>query len=133
MNLRFLCVEDSPFQRAHLKRILAPLGEVFFAVNGIEGLAAFEKQLSEGLPFDLICLDLLMPEMDGQEMLARLRDLEEAYRIRKSQGVKVIVLTGLDDQENIFNAFRSRCDAYLTKPIQYEELMGYLKAWDLVA
>lgn len=39
---------------------------------------------------------------------------------------------GLDDQENLVNAFRSRCDAYLTKPIRREELMGYLKAWGLI-
>ena len=132
MSLRVLCVEDSSFHQIHLRQIFSPLGKVDLAANGKDGLDAFEAQLKAGEPYDLICLDLLMPEMDGQEMLAKLRDLEDSYRIQKMQGVKVIILTGLDDQENVFNAFRSRCDAYLTKPIRREELMGYLKAWGLL-
>ena len=74
--MRVLVVEDDFISRRLLCRYLEPHGECDVAVNGNEALSAFKQALSSGQYYDLICLDIMMPGMDGQETLKRMRILE---------------------------------------------------------
>ncbi len=130
--LKILIVEDDFFTRRLLQRILAPLGESDIAVNGEEAIDAFRNSLADEFTYDLICLDILMPIMDGHETLQKIRQAEEAMGIFGSDGVKVIMITVLDDNKSILQAFRTGCEGYITKPIDKKKLMARIEELGLL-
>jgi two-component system, chemotaxis family, chemotaxis protein CheY len=129
--MKVLVAEDDFTSRLLLQRFLSPFGEVHVAVNGAEALEAFRQAKKSGEPYSLVCLDIMMPEMDGQAVLKEIRGLEEADGIDFGQGIKVIMTTALKDRSNVMTAFREQCDAYLSKPIDRARLVGCLKEFGL--
>lgn len=121
--MKFLIVEDDFAARRLLQLLLSEFGECFVAVHGQEAVAAFKQALTENDPYDLVCLDIMMPEMDGHEALRRMRQLEEQKGIRGLDGVKVIMTTALCDSQNILGAFREGCEAYIVKPVARHKLI----------
>lgn len=124
--MRTLIVEDDFVSRRLLQRFLQPLGTCDVAVNGVEAIQAFHLALAEGRRYDLVCLDIMMPQMDGQEVLKRLRKLEADRDIVMLQAAKVVMTTALSDSTNVLESFRSQCDGYLAKPIEYKSLLSLL-------
>jgi two-component system chemotaxis response regulator CheY len=90
------------------------------------------RALAAGEPYDLMCLDIMMPEMDGQEALKQIRKHEEIRGILPPDGVKVVMTTALDDIKNVLAAYHGLCDAYLTKPIRKEDLLNELHKLKLI-
>jgi two-component system chemotaxis response regulator CheY len=131
--MKALIAEDDFTSRLLLQKFLSPFGEVHVAVNGAEALEAFREAKKGGEPYGLVCLDIMMPEMDGQEVLKEIRGLEEAAGINLGQGTKIIMTTALKDRVNVMTAFREQCDAYLSKPIDRQKLVGCLKDFGLAA
>ncbi len=131
--MRTLVVEDDFTSRLFLQRFLAQYGESHVAVNGLEAVEAFKASIEQGCPYDLICMDIMMPEMDGQAALASIRALEEAARTPWQDHVKVIMTTAVDDIKVVMTAFHGLCDVYLTKPIDTSELRERLRILHLVA
>ena len=74
--MKTLVVEDDLVSRQLLQTILSRYGECNVAVNGKEALSAFSLAWKALQPYDLICLDVMMPEMDGQETLRQIRKIE---------------------------------------------------------
>lgn len=130
--MRILVVEDDFVSRTVFTEYLAPYGQVDAAVNGQEGVQAFQAAIEQKKPYQLVCLDIMMPEMDGQEVLRQIRRIEEEQGIAGLDGVKVIMTTALDDFKNIMTAFREQCEAYLVKPIEKGKLIGQMKAMGLI-
>lgn len=130
--MKILIVEDDFTCRLLLQKILSIYGECHIAVNGKEALDAFDLALREGKPYQLICLDVMMPEMDGMEALRKIRDMEEEKGINSSMGVKIIMTTALGDPKNVVGAFKSLCDAYLVKPVNKSKLLDYLRSFGLI-
>lgn len=89
---------------------------VVTAANGIEGLAMAKKEKP-----DLILLDIVMPGMDGLEMLETLRGTPGLA------ATKVLMLTAKGRTDNIFEADRLRAVDYLIKPFSFEELVIAVK------
>lgn len=130
--MKTLIVEDDFTSRFILQEMLSPYGEVHIAVNGKEAVSAVEKAYKEDTPYDLLALDIMMPEMDGQETLIAIRSFEDTMDIFPGNGIKILMTTGLDDKDNIFTAFREQCDGYLTKPLSREKLIEYLESFNLI-
>jgi two-component system chemotaxis response regulator CheY len=130
--MKTLIVEDDFTCRLLLQSFLTGFGECHVAVNGNEAVAAFKTAMSRGSPYDLICMDIMMPDMDGHEALKRVRALETERGILSSQGVKIIMTTSLSDTQQVVGAFRALCDAYLVKPIDTAELLRHLRTLRLV-
>lgn len=130
--MKSLIVDDDFVSRRILQTILSGYGESHVAVDGKEALAAFEQSLAEKSPYDVICLDIMMPEMDGQEVLKRIRELEEENGIFGSDSSKIVMTTALDDSENIKKAFREQCESYLIKPINKAKLIKILISFGLI-
>jgi two-component system chemotaxis response regulator CheY len=128
--MKTLVVDDDFSSRKILQSIFASYGECHVAVDGKEAIFAFEQAFFEEEPYDVICLDIMMPEMDGQEVLKRIRDFETNHNIFGSDGVKIIMTTALDDNEHIIQAFRDQCEAYLIKPINKSKLLSILADFD---
>jgi two-component system chemotaxis response regulator CheY len=131
--MKTLIVEDDFTCRLLLQELLKSYGVTHVAVNGKEAVAAVRGALEAGQPYDLVCLDIMMPEMDGQQALKEIRALEESRGILSPQGVKVVMTTAMGDMKNVFAAYASLCDGYLTKPIHGEKLLEELRKLALVA
>jgi len=129
--LRTMIVEDEFTSRKILSRMLAPLGPCDVAMDGKEALEAFSTALREGSPYDVMCLDIGMPDMNGHDVLKRIREMEEEAGLGGFDRVKIIMTTASDDRANIMGAFRSECDAYLIKPIEASRLLSTLSALGL--
>ena len=79
--MKTLIVEDDFTSRLFLQTFLSRYGECHIAVNGREAVEAFRMAADNGSPYDLICMDIMMPEMDGQEAVKQIRALEEAQAL----------------------------------------------------
>jgi two-component system chemotaxis response regulator CheY len=124
--MRALIVEDNPTNQKLLIKMLAPLGDCSTADDGREGVEAFQAALAEKKPYDLICLDVMMPHMDGHETLIEIRRIERENKIQHDQGAKVIMITAVQSPSSIKEAQSSGSNGYLLKPIRkitlFEEL-----------
>ena len=129
--MRSLIVDDDAVSRRILEEILAPYGSYDQVESGKDALAAFAAAHEAHAPYDLICLDIQMPDMDGQETLSAVRAVEARLGIPVTHGVKVIMTTVKMDQASIFTAFR-QCEAYLIKPVDAESLLLNLEQFGLV-
>ncbi len=129
--MKILIVEDDVVSRQLIKKYLRLFGECDIAVNGKEAVLLFETALNEGKPYELITLDIMLPEMNGQEVLQEIRMIEEKKDILGTEGAKVIMTTALDDRKNIMKAFKSQCEAYLVKPIDRDILTKEIKSLGL--
>ncbi|HQM44898.1 MAG: response regulator [Syntrophaceae bacterium] len=125
--MKTLIVEDDFTSRLLLQELLKIYGPCHIAVNGKEAVEAARIALDSGEPYDLICMDIMMPEMDGQEALRRIRELEEDRGILSTYGTKIFMITALGDIRNVSDAYGNMCDAYLTKPIQQAKLQEELR------
>jgi two-component system chemotaxis response regulator CheY len=130
--LRMLLVEDDFDSRLLLQTFLCNYGECHVAVNGREAVAAFHSAMERGKRYDLICMDVMMPEMDGREAVGRIRGMEEEHGILSTHGAKIIMTTAVDDVKEVMRCFRELCDSYLTKPVDLALLLGRMRAYHLI-
>ncbi len=130
--MRTLIVEDDYASRKLFRAILVPYGRVDVAVNGREAVESFQLALEEGSPYDLVCLDIMMPEMDGQQALKMIREIEEERGILGGAGAKVVMLTALGGQEQVRLAFREQCEGYLVKPVTRDRLLRTVRELGLI-
>ena len=130
--MKYLIVEDDFAGRRLLKRYLSDSGECDIAVDGAEAIEAFRQALAENEPYDLICLDIMMPNMDGHDALKAIRRIEHEHGIHGLDGVKVIMTTALDDSKNVMGSFREGCEAYIVKPIEKKKLLEEMEKLGLI-
>jgi len=125
--IKTLVIDDQPVIRKHIEILLQDFCDCTFANDGSKGCQLFEQALDDGNPFELITLDIEMPVMNGHEMLANIRAIEEKKGIMGLDGVKVVMSTSLDDPEHIFSAFREGCEAYVKKIDMEKKLVEEIK------
>jgi len=112
-----LVAEDDPTQRLILQECVASAGfEVITAADGAEALA-----LAQQLDLDVILLDVMMPKMTGFEVCAAIN------RMPKLSGVPVLIMTNLDDESAIAQAFAAGATDFLAKPINWRFIHHRLK------
>ena len=119
--MKILLAEDDFASRKFMDKQLSRYGECDVMVDGEEAVDAFMMALEDGEPYDLACLDVMMPVMDGYQVLKAIRDIEAQKGIPKSKRVKVIMTTALNDERNVKMAFELGCEAYAGKPIDVEK------------
>jgi two-component system chemotaxis response regulator CheY len=104
------------------------------AQNGKKAIDAFQEALATGDPYDLILLDIMMPEMDGQQALREIRRIEAQKGIGGADMVKIVMVTALSDAKNVMEALvKGSCEGYLTKPVypqRLHEMLVHLKLVD---
>lgn len=118
-----LVVDDDVVCRNRLKMLLSDFFDCTYACDGKEGLALYEKSLQEQNRFELITLDINMPNMNGHETLEAIRKAEETCSIGGLDGVKVIMTTSENSSRHVFAAFREGCEAYVVKAEMGEKLL----------
>ena len=119
--MRALIVEDEFLSRKILRSFLMTLFEVDIVVNGREAVEAFRLAHTDAQPYDLILMDIMMPEVDGIEALQRIRKMEGKEDLRPK--VKVIMTTALDDPQTVIKTFYDgEASAYIVKPVAKDKL-----------
>jgi two-component system chemotaxis response regulator CheY len=130
--MRILIAEDDFASRRVILKFLSVYGECDVTVDGMEAIDAFMMALDEGEPYDLICLDIMMPIMDGYQALKNIRDIEKERNIPEDKQVKVIMTTALNEEKNVKKAFELGCTVYCAKPIDMDKLKGTLEKLELI-
>lgn len=131
--MRILVAEDDFASRRLITDCLTPYGECHAAADGAEAVEAVRDAVKRNEPYDLICLDIRMPKMNGQEALRAIRQIEQENGYRPGEGAKVIMTTALSDSRNILDAFNEQCEAYLVKPITRSALAEQMTKLGLIS
>jgi two-component system chemotaxis response regulator CheY len=100
--MKILVVDDDPVSRKMLQKIMSSFGECEEVENGKAAIKSFEQAWANFTPsFDLITLDISMPEMDGTEVLNRIRELEIKKEIPLEKRVKISRRIWLQNDKNL--------------------------------
>jgi two-component system chemotaxis response regulator CheY len=118
-----LIVDDDPAMTEFLFSILAPFCEVHIQHDGFAGLSAFRRALQLGRPFDLVCLDLLMPGMDGRRTVRAMRRLEAGDQGGHDRRARVVMMTTQHDRDRVIDALQAGVDDFLVKPFEPVNLL----------
>ncbi len=130
--MRILVVDDEFVSRKKAQKIMSDYGECDVTSNGTEALEAFHLAQEEGKPYDLVTMDILMPDMDGIEALKRIREWEESKNIQLGKGVKVLMLTASKASDSVLSSFNEGCEAYIVKPFDKDKMTKALSELGLV-
>lgn len=130
--MKILLAEDDFVTRKFMVGFLSKYGECDVTVDGMEAVDAFMMALEDEEPYDLVCLDIMMPVMDGYQALMGIRNLEKARGIAQDKQAKVIMTTALNDEKNVKMAFELGCTIYSGKPIDKERFEQAMKKLGLI-
>jgi len=110
--MRILIADDAKLNQILVTKALEEYGELVIVENGLEALIEFRNALKLGIPFDLICLDIEMPNLNGIETLLAIRKIEENKNIKKSI---IFMITGSKDITRILDSFEGKANAFIVK------------------
>ncbi|TYQ15782.1 UNVERIFIED_CONTAM: two-component system chemotaxis response regulator CheY [Acetivibrio alkalicellulosi] len=130
--MRILIAEDDFACRKFLYKFLSTYGECDITIDGIEALDAFVMALEEDSPYDLVCLDIMMPRLDGKKVLKAIREIEKQKDVAEHKKAKIIMTTALNDTTNVFSAFDNGCEAYASKPIDLAKFIKVMRKLELI-
>lgn len=131
-GLNILIIEDDYTARTLLQHMLKNYGTCTVATDGLTGLQEFTSSLNAGKGYDLICLDIMMHNMNGYDALRQIRAVEQDKKVLPSDGVKILMTTAIDSLASVKTSYFELCDGYLTKPLHKDKLIAELKALNLI-
>lgn len=130
--MRILIAEDDFASRKFMLKFLSKFGECDITVDGMETVDAYLMALDAGTPYDLVCLDIMMPALDGYQALKAIRDIEQERKIPEDNRAKIIMTTALNEGANVNKAFDLGCVAYAGKPIDQVKFESVLRKLELI-
>lgn len=130
--MKILLAEDDFVTRKFMAGFLSKYGECDVTVDGMEAVDAYMMALEMEEPYDLVCLDIMMPVMDGYQALMGIRNLEKERNIPAEKAAKVIMATALNDEKNVKMAFDLGCTIYSGKPIDEARFEQALKKLGMI-
>jgi two-component system chemotaxis response regulator CheY len=130
--MRTLIAEDDLVSQKILTQFLSCYGDVVVANNGMEALNILMDNIKAGNNFDLLCLDIMMPEVSGVQVLQVVRELEKEMGVDQAARLPIIMMTALADMEYVDEAFDLGCDGYATKPIDLDHVEELLQELELI-
>jgi two-component system chemotaxis response regulator CheY len=131
--LKCLVVDDDELGRGLIDHYLKDVADCEMAENGMLAVEMFRKAFATGKKYDLIILDLLMPEMDGHTAAKEIRQIEKAGGLSIDEGIHIIVITSLHTPHDVIQAYLStNSAAHLVKPVRPEKLLKILNKLELL-
>jgi len=125
--MKFLLVDDEFSSRKKAAKTLTKYGECDVAINGLEALNAFVRAQNENDAYNLIFLDIDMPNFDGNQVLLKIRQWEASKNISKDHKVKVVMLSTEELDEKGKNQLNTGDETYIVKPITRAKLANAFK------
>lgn len=121
--MRILIVEDDFGSRVLMKKLLSVYGSCDVVVDGEEAIDSFKIAWEEKKPYNLIMMDIMLPEIDGQVALQQIRTYEKSIGLANTDRVKVIMTTALGDPKNVVTAYnKGEASSYIVKPVEISKL-----------
>ena len=120
--MKFLVVDDDLVSRTKMQQILKEFGDCVLAESGHDAIAECVHAWDKGIPFDLISLDIGMPDMTGIDVLKAIRALEIHKGLKKEWVAKVVMVTSMADQDSVIGCMKAGCDSYIVKPFDLEKV-----------
>jgi HD-like signal output (HDOD) protein/ActR/RegA family two-component response regulator len=114
--MKILIVDDELVSRTKLKLIMENFGECEAVKHGKDAIALFHYGHHINEPFNLIMLDINLPELDGIMVLSEIRRAEKYLNIPKAHLSKILMVTSYGDKDRIVACVQSGCDEYIVKP-----------------
>jgi two-component system, chemotaxis family, chemotaxis protein CheY len=131
--MKCLIVEDDRISSEVLEKMMSKYGSCHAAADGRAAGELFCQAHEDQNPYDLVLMDIMIPEVDGLQAVLAIRRVEAARNIALPLRVKVIMTTALDDPRTIMKAlYESDANSYLVKPIRMQRLEEELRALKLV-
>jgi two-component system, chemotaxis family, chemotaxis protein CheY len=131
-KLKALIVEDVILLQRMLQKLTEEYANSETAQNGKYAIELFSREYFNGDPFDVIFLDIFMPEMDGIEALRSIRQFEDELKTKDEERVKIIMVTSMSNPNMIEKARELGCDGYVTKPFNRDQILKELKRLSLI-
>ena len=132
--MKCLIVEDDPASSRVLEHMVSRYGTSDVVVDGTQAIDMFRLAHESDNPYDLILMDIMMPETNGLLSTLAIRELETHMNIPQAQRVKVIMTTALDDPRTVMKSlYESDANSYLVKPIRLQKLEDELRALNLIS
>ena len=124
--MRILITDDDQVCTLMLSAMLKPYGDCRVAQNGETAIRLFTEALVRQQPFDLVSLDVQMPELDGHATLRCLRAIEAGFGRSGSSGATILMASVQGSAKSILAAFRGQCEGYLIKPLDQTQMAAQL-------
>lgn|SRR3989338_2593667 len=122
---KILIVDDNSENRELLAEVLREIAQCVAVASGKDAIESYTSAISSDRPFDLVLLDIEMPEVDGLEILRVIRESEKERGIALGDGIPIIMVTA--HKKPFLNAFYQGCTDYIIKPIDPEKLIGKIQ------
>jgi len=116
-KLRCLIVDDDVITGRLLKNMVSEYGACDEVGTGKKAIDSFKRAWDEGNPYDLVFLDIMMPEMDGQMALRAMREYESTRADIGEKSCRIIIMTVSREPHDVVEAYKNQCDGFMTKPI----------------
>lgn len=127
--MKILLVDDDMLEREMLFSIFSEFGQVDQAADGQAAVNMFQDAVSGNESYDLVCLDIIMPLVDGRKVLSKIREADAVRGLR----TKVFVISACSATADIEDAFfDGDCDDYIVKPFRREFLIQMLERHNLI-
>jgi two-component system, chemotaxis family, chemotaxis protein CheY len=130
--IRILILEDDQVSAKLLTSYLESYGPCDHVTDGRHAVELFREAIRTDDRYHLIFVDIMVPEIQGHDVLRLIRETEQKAGIPIEQKAKIIMTTSLSDAENIIEAFKATCDSYLIKPIRKAKLINEIESLGLV-
>ncbi|MBF0225174.1 MAG: response regulator [Desulfobacterales bacterium] len=121
--MKTLVVDDELVSRKKMHKIMESFGESTAVENGTDAIKAFKKSWEMGIPYDLITLDIAMPDMTGIQVLTKIREIEKEKNIPEEKLVKIMMVTSHSDKEIVISSMKAGCNNYIVKPFDKERVL----------
>jgi len=120
--MRILIADDELVSRKLMERIMTGYGECVAVNGGQAALDAFQAAKEQEKPFDLITLDISMPDVNGLDVLYQIREMEKEKDPPTSPRCVIIMVTSSADKDSIVTAVQAGCNDYIAKPIDRDTI-----------
>jgi two-component system, chemotaxis family, chemotaxis protein CheY len=132
-QMKCLIVEDDRISSQVLEKMVSRYGSYDVADDGKKAGVLFHLAHDAKKPYDLILMDIMIPEVDGLQAVQDIRKAEASMNIPAQQRVKILMTTALDDPRTIMKAlYEVDADSYLVKPIRLQRLEEELRSLRLI-
>jgi two-component system, chemotaxis family, chemotaxis protein CheY len=122
--IKTLIIDDEIQEYTCIKSML---GVCDIVESGLIGVEYAETALKIKSYYNLILLDVVIPDLDGIEVIRKIRDLEKSYNIKSSSEAKIVVVSSRRDEPTILEAFRNGATGWIDKPVATDLFLIKLK------
>lgn len=125
-KMRILIADDDRVSREIIFITASDYGKCDLAINGVEAVEAFSIAHSEGKPYDLVLLDIMMPLFEGNKVIRKIRSFEDKKGIICEKRIKAVIISALLNPKLIEELSEFEIYEYIKKPISIAQLKKVL-------